>query len=313
MMMDILIAVVLDLLIGDPPNWPHPVRLIGRIITGLEKWIRKTFVNLKIGGFVLLICTVFAVVTPLVLINVMIPPPFLRIINIYLLYCALACKSLWNEANKVKKYLKRQDLVGARKQLAMIVGRDTEHLEEGDIVRGVVETVSENTVDGILSPLFYMLIGAPLGISLYLAWIFKAVSTLDSMVGYKQLHYADIGYASAKTDDFLNLIPARLGAVMLILSGLFLKLDVKSGITVFLRDRKNHDSPNSAHPESAVAGLLGIQLGGTNHYFGKSVYKPTIGTPTMALKVTHIDLAIKLAVVSECLLLAAAWMTASIV
>lgn len=303
MMIDIVIAVFLDLLIGDPPNWPHPVRLIGRIITGLEKWIRKRFVNLRVGGFILLLGTLFAVSLPLILMNVIIPPPFLRIGNIYLLFSALACRSLSDEAFKVKKQLDNQDIMGARKQLAMIVGRDTEALDEAGIVRGVVETVSENTVDGIISPLLFMLIGAPFGLSVYLVWLFKAVSTLDSMVGYRQAYYAEIGYASAKADDLLNFLPARLGALALIVSGLIVNLDVKRGIFVFLRDRNNHDSPNSAHPESAVAGLLGIQLGGTNHYFGMSVQKPTIGNPIVELKAKHIDLTVKLAITSELIIL----------
>lgn len=306
MMMDIFIAVILDLLIGDPPNWPHPVRLIGRIITGLETWVRKRFVNLRAGGFILLLGTLLAVSLPIVLMNVIIPPPFLKIGNIYLLYTALACRSLSDEAFRVKKHLDNQDIIGARKQLAMIVGRDTEDLDEAGIVRGVVETVSENTVDGILSPLLFMLIGAPFGASVYLVWLFKAVSTLDSMVGYKQAHYAEIGYASAKADDLLNLLPARLGALALIVSGLMFKLDVKRGIRVFLRDRNNHDSPNSAHPESAVAGLLGVQLGGTNQYFGMPVHKPTIGNPIVALNATHIDMTVKLAIVSELLILSLA-------
>lgn len=306
MMIDIVIAVFLDLLIGDPPNWPHPVRLIGRIITGLEKWIRKRFVNLRVGGFILLLGTLFAVSLPLILMNVIIPPTFLRIGNIYLLFSALACRSLSDEAFKIKKHLDNQDIMGARKQLAMIVGRDTEALDEAGIVRGVVETVSENTVDGIISPLLFMLIGAPFGLSVYLVWLFKAVSTLDSMVGYRQAYYAEIGYASAKADDLLNFLPARLGAFALIVSGFIFNLDVKCGIFVFLRDRNNHDSPNSAHPESAVAGLLGVQLGGTNQYFGMPVHKPTIGNPIVELKATHIDATVKLAITSELIILSLA-------
>lgn len=299
MLLNIGIAIVLDLLIGDPPEWPHPIRFIGRVITGLERWTRAHVSQLYLGGFLLLFGTVTIVLVPIILMQVMLPPTFFNLFSIYLLYASLASKCLFLEAIKVKTSLDENALERARVQLSYLVGRDTSKLTKADITRGVVETVSENTVDGVLAPLFYMLLGAPFGLSVYLVWVYKVVNTLDSMVGYKQAPYKEIGFASAKADDGLNFIPARLGSVLMILSGGLMGHSVTNGFKIFIRDRKNHSSPNSGHPESAIAGLLGIRIGGTNQYFGEQVVKPTIGDATCALMPKHIEKSARIMVVSE--------------
>lgn len=304
MLLNIGIAILLDLLIGDPPNWPHPVRFIGWVIAKLEKWIRTHVKQLYFGGFCLLIGTAVVVLMPIVLIKAIIPPAFFDLFAIYMLYTSLAAKCLADEAIKVKASLDRGDIEKARTELSYLVGRDTDGLSQAEITRGVVETVAENTVDGVLAPLFYMICGAPFGLSVHFVIFYKLVNTLDSMVGYKQAPYTEIGFASAKMDDILNLIPARLGAVLIILTGVLTGKNIHRGFKIFFRDRKKHASPNSGHPESAVAGLLGIQIGGTNRYFGAPVYKPTIGDAVIPILPEHITDSAKIMVLSEMTLFA---------
>lgn len=299
MLLNIGIAIVLDLLIGDPPNWPHPVRFIGWVIAHLEKWIRAKLPQNYFGGFILLFGALISFLLPVILLQAMLPPTFFNLISIYLLYTSLAAKCLYIEAMKIKRLLEAEDIAKARVQLSYIVGRDTENLTSESITRGVVETVSENTVDGVLAPLFYMLLGAPFGLSVHFVWLYKVVNTLDSMVGYKQAPYREIGYASAKLDDILNFIPARIGSILMLLSGGLMGYSFISGLRIFLRDRKNHSSPNSGHPESAVAGLLGVRLGGSNHYFGTLVQKPTIGDQAVELVPKHIEICGRIMVLSE--------------
>ena len=205
------------------------------------------------------------------------------IVNTILIYTTLATKCLKDESVKIYKVLKTGDLEKSRIQLSYIVGRDTTNLNEKEIVRATVETVAENTVDGIIAPLFYGFIGgAPL------AMAYKAVNTLDSTVGYKNDKYYYLGFASAKIDDIANYIPARLGVILLSLGSLFAGFNFKDALKIGIRDRKNHKSPNCAFSEGAVAGALGIQLGGTNVYFGKEVYKPTIGDKTREIEIEDI-------------------------
>ena len=204
-------------------------------------------------------------------------------VNPILIYTTLATKCLKDEAVKIYKVLKTGDLEKSRIQLSYIVGRDTTNLSEKEIVRATVETVAENTVDGIIAPLFYGFIGgAPL------AMAYKAINTLDSTVGYKNDKYYYLGYASAKIDDIANYIPARLGVILLSLGSLFVGFNFKNALKIGIRDRKNHKSPNCAFSEGAVAGALGIQLGGTNVYFGKEVYKPTIGDKNREIEIEDI-------------------------
>ena len=292
-------AILLDRLLGDPPNWPHPVRLIGWGITQTESLIRKSKMNLKVGGVMLVITILTGVLVIISGLRVILPPLLFFGVSVYLFYTCLAARCLADEANRIHRSLEQGDLPEARKWLGMIVGRDTEGLSEPEVTRGVVETVSENTVDGVLAPLFYMLIGVPWGLSLELGMLYKAVNTLDSMVGYLHPRYKDIGFASAKLDDLLNFLPARLGSVLMIISGFFLKLDVKNGWAIFVRDRLNHKSPNSGHPEAAIAGLLGVKLGGANRYFGEVVEKPIIGDEKVVLNRSHIKASIRVMYLSE--------------
>ena len=265
----ILIAFILDLIFGDPYSFPHPTRFIGKYINFMEASLRKSFKSpsqLKFAGFILMITTValtYAITFSLVKLSFGINESVGVLIEGFILYTTFSVKCLKDEAVKIYKALETGDLEKSRLALSYIVGRDTTNLEFKEIIRAVVETVAENTVDGFLSPLFYAAIGgAPL------AMAYKAINTLDSMVGYKNDKYINLGYFSAKTDDIANLIPARLSTLFMSIGSLLAGENVKKAFIISIRDRKNHKSPNCAFAEGAVAGALGIQLGGTNVYFG---------------------------------------------
>lgn len=296
------IAMVLDLIFGDPVKIPHPIIYIGKLISWLEKRIRKSRIPLKIGGFLLLFGTVgvtAGVITLLLQLGYGIHPYVKDLMTIYLLYTSLAAKCLKDEVLKVWKALEQQDLVLARKQLSYLVGRDTESLTRDEVIRGAVETAAENTVDGVLGPLLFMGLGILWGIPVQSVFIYKAVNTLDSMVGYQQAHYKAIGYASAKTDDLFNYIPARIGSICMLIGGGILGYDIAHGWKILWRDRRNHKSPNCGYPESAVAGLLRIQIGGTNTYFHEVVMKPTIGDHDSVLEPDHMKKTIGIMYMSE--------------
>lgn len=283
-----VIAYLLDLIIGDPYSFPHPVRFIGNLIRFTEGKIRKIFKSknqLKIGGFLLWTITVgfTALVTGLILNLLCINNIFYVIIASIILYTTLSTKCLADEAKKIYEVLKTGDIEKSRKQLSYIVGRDTTSLSENEIIRATVETVAENTVDGIISPMMYGFIGGPV-----LAMAYKAINTLDSMVGYKNEKYGDIGFASAKIDDIANFIPARITPFFMMIASFILGFNSKKSIKIAMRDRKNHKSPNCAYAEGAVAGALEVQLGGTNMYFGEKIYKPTIGDKDRELEAEDI-------------------------
>lgn len=273
----ILLGYVIDIIVGDPYWFPHPVRFIGWLIKTLEKGVRKVTKSdcgLKIGGVFLLILTVgitgtimWGILWALSLLGEV----YLFIGQVVFSWLILSTKCLAFEAKMVYKSFDG-GLEAARKRVGYIVGRDTNELTEEEVVKATVETVAENTTDGIISPLIYLLIGGPV-----LGMMFKAVSTLDSMVGYKNDKYLNLGWASAKFDDVLNYIPARITGYIMVLASFICRLDAKLSYKILKRDRRNHKSPNCAWSESAAAGALQIQLGGTHNYFGKSVYKPTIG------------------------------------
>lgn len=286
--LSLYIGYITDLIVGDPYSFPHPVKYIGKLIKVVENFIRKiakTDKGLKIGGFFLWFVTVgttFAV-TYLVMRLAKFNAVVYVIINSILIYTTLATKCLKDEAKKIYEVLKTGDLQKSRTQLSYIVGRDTANLDEKEIIRATVETVAENTVDGLIAPLFYAFIGgAPL------AMAYKAINTLDSTVGYKNEKYLHIGFASAKIDDIANYIPSRISVILFTIGNFFLGNDYKNCFKISIRDRKNHKSPNCAFSEGAVAGALGIQLGGTNVYFGETVYKPTIGDKTREIEVEDI-------------------------
>lgn len=283
--MEILIMVfigfVLDLLIGDPHWLYHPVRLIGLGISGGEKLLRRIFPKTKggelAGGTVLAVfipVLSFAVPFGILLLAGMVHP-YLRIaIGSIFCYQILATKSLRDESMRVSRELDKNDLNGARKYLSWIVGRDTERLDETGVIRAAVETVAENASDGVIAPLFYLMIGGPA-----LGFLYKGVNTLDSMVGYKNEKYLYFGRVSAKVDDVFNFIPAILSAWLMIAASGILGFDVKNAVKIYRRDHRNHSSPNSARTESVCAGALRVQLAGDAYYFGKLVKKPTIGDP----------------------------------
>lgn len=285
-MLSYTIGLVLDFIIGDPNNPFHPVRIIGSLGIKLENITRRVFKNLKISGFV----TWLGVILITFLVNSLIFRLAFSISNIFgiiiegiLLYFCISSKGLKVEGLKVIKVLESGDIEGARKQLSYIVGRDTKVLDEEGIIRAVIETVAENTSDGIIAPLLFgALGGAPL------AMTYKAVNTCDSMFGYKNDKYIDFGFVPAKMDDLFNYIPARITGYLVIFAAFILGLDYKNSYRIYKRDRYNHTSPNSAHPESAVAGALGIRLGGTNYYFGKIVEKPTIGDKNKVIEISDL-------------------------
>lgn len=296
----IFIGYLLDLIFGDPYWIPHPIRFIGKGISKFEGFLRRFFQQgnkLRLGGVILAIGIIastylitFATLALLKSLNLSLA----KAVEAFMIFQILATKSLAKESRKVYQPLKERNLQEARKFLSYIVGRDTASLQQDEITRATVETVAENISDGIIAPLLYIFIGgAPLGMA------YKAINTLDSMVGYKNDKYRYFGWASAKIDDIANFIPARLTGILITLSTLFLRYDTKNSVKVLQRDRKNHSSPNAGYPEAAVAGALGIQLGGTNIYFGKPVFKPTIGNKLRNIEIEDINRTIRIMYVTS--------------
>ena len=277
-MPDVILALLmgygLDLVLGDPEWLYHPVRLIGRFISYMEKKLRARGGNLRRSAVLLTASTVLvSALAPGALIALSgLIGRWPRIICMALLdWMGIAVTSMAKEARGVKRALGR-GIEEGRRQVSRIVGRDTDSLSEEEIVKAAVEIDNENTSDGDVSPLIYAALGGPV-----LLWAFKAASTLDSMVGYMDEKYRDIGWSSAKLDDVLNYVPARVTALLMCISAFFLGLDAKNAFRIVKRDHANHLSPNGAWSEAAAAGSLHIQLGGTHTYFGKTVVKPTIG------------------------------------
>ena len=268
-------AFLLDCLLGDPRWLPHPICLMGKLIAGTEKGLRRLVKNEFFGGLLLVIVviTVSTAVPWAILILVgMINPWLETVLQVWFCYQILAMKSLRTESMRVYTPLKAGDLPLARKYLSWIVGRETDPLDEEGVAKAAVETVAENTSDGVVAPLIFMAIGgAPLG------FLYKAINTMDSMIGYKNDKYIRFGRAAARLDDAANFIPARLSALLMILAAYILRFDGGNARRIYWRDRRNHKSPNSAQTESVCAGALHIQLAGPAVYFGKLVEKPTIG------------------------------------
>jgi len=276
------IGAALDLLLGDPQWLHHPVRAIGLLIAVLEKKLRAFFPETKPGEeaagrelVLFVVAAVAAVCSGLLWLAGRIHP-FLRFIfSCVLCYQALAARSLAAESMKVCRLLEAGDTEGARHAVSMIVGRDTDRLTREGIARAAVETVAENTSDGVVAPLFFLLLFGPVG-----GWMYKAVNTLDSMVGYKNDKYLHFGRAAARIDDLANWIPSRLTALLMIAAAWLLPdFDGAGAWKIWRRDRRSHKSPNSAQGESACAGALGVQLAGDAWYFGELYKKPVIGDP----------------------------------
>lgn len=275
--MDILLGFILDTIIGDPYKLPHPIRWIGSFISILEKLCRKIAKSntmLMILGAILVFIVVFVSggITLLVLKLASFNKYAYLIVSSVICYYMLAGKSLKTESMKVYKAFENNDTEGARKAVSMIVGRDTQSLTKEGIIKAAVETVAENSSDGVVAPLIYMLIFGPVG-----GVVYKAVNTMDSMIGYVEEKYFYIGKFAAKLDDVLNYIPARISGILVIISAFILRYDYKNAFRIFKRDRRKHASPNSAQTESAMAGALGVQLAGDATYFGVVHKKPYIG------------------------------------
>lgn len=273
------VCMILDFILGDPFTWPHPVIYIGKLINKLEQILYKRKYK-KLVGFILVLTTLLTIFMIIEILYYIVSFNYLikNIFIIYALYSAIAYRSLIKASDEVFRELKNNSIQKARLKLSYIVGRDTGQLNEEEIVKGTIETVAENTIDGIIAPIFYSLIGLVIfNKPVHFIWIYKGINTMDSMIGYMNDKYIDFGYCAAKLDDIVNYVPARIGSVLMIISGSILGLSTKNSIKIYIRDRYKHKSPNSAHSESVVAGLLNIQLGGDNKYFGKLVKKPTIG------------------------------------
>jgi len=300
-----LVAYLLDLRLGDPPTWPHPVRWIGNFITWVQKGIRslcRTEGALYVGGaflwlIVVGVCwgTTYALLELLSQLN-----PWLNwLAQVWIIYTLLAGRCLSDAAMEVYVALQNGSLEECRRQLSYIVGRDTSELDRPQITRAVVETVAENSVDGVIAPLFFLFIG---GVPLMVAY--KAVNTLDSMVGYRTEKYRAIGCVSARMDDLANLIPARLSWLLLSVAARMLCLNSKQALKIGWRDRYLHKSPNCAWSEATVAGALGVRLGGPNKYFGEWVEKPWIGDEEREISIQDIRLSIRLMMTASALALA---------
>ncbi|MDR1657108.1 MAG: adenosylcobinamide-phosphate synthase CbiB [Deltaproteobacteria bacterium] len=302
----ILAALALDWLIGDPQSWPHPVRLIGRLISLLEKLARKILTTLgaskigyQIAGAVmgLLVVTSAGLAAWFFLFLAEKTAAFLwLIVSIYLTFSAVCLKDLLNHARLVEKALSESDIEAARHSLSWIVGRDTGSLDDAAIRRAVVETLAENFSDGLVAPLMYLALGGPV-----LAWIYKAINTLDSMVGYKNDRYIDLGRFSAKLDDAANYLPARLAALLLVAAAHLCGLQAGQAFRFWRTQGRLHSSPNSGQTEAAMAGALGVFLGGASFYGGAEVIKPVIGQGQKTASATSVKAAMKLVVIGTIL------------
>ena len=294
-MIPLITGYTLDLLIGDPHSLPHPIRIIGNMISLVEKSLRKKCKNdyderkAGIVLWVMVVGTSFIVPFLILFAASKINTVLSVIIESIMCYYILATKSLKDESMKVYNSLGKNDINGARIFLSYIVGRDVENLNNEQIAKAAVETVAENTSDGVIAPMIFILLGgAPLG------FLYKAINTLDSMVGYKNEKYINMGRFSALADDAANFIPARIASYLMIAAAFILKMDFKSAYKIYKRDRYNHKSPNSAHTESVCAGALNIMLGGPNYYDGMLISKPTIGDDKRPVVINDIKKANKM-------------------
>lgn len=279
-----LIGMILDWIFGDPVWLYHPVRIIGKWISFLEKILRKLAGDqegnekklLIAGGILWILVILVSAAVPMGILYLAekFSPCAAFVLECFWCYQLLAARSLGKESKKVYKKLIQDDLSGARLAVSMIVGRDTENLTVEGVTKAAVETVAENTNDGVIAPLIYMLIGGPI-----LGFVYKAVNTMDSMLGYKNEKYLYFGRVAAKMDDVAGFIPARISALLMILASCLLGMDGKNAMWIWKRDQRKHASPNAAQTEAVCAGALQVQLAGDAWYFGKKHEKDTIGDP----------------------------------
>jgi len=284
------LAFLLDMILGDPRSWPHPVRLIGRIVSNLTALARSMTIRPDqqgAAGVLMVIVVVGLTWWSTWLVTTVLSrysPALAWIIALYLAYASLAVRSLYEETRRVVLALEEDDLPRARRLLGLVVGRETAELDRPGIIRALLETISENLSDGVVAPLFYLALGGP-----PLALAYKAVSTLDSMIGYKDERFRHLGRAAARLDDLANFIPARITAAFICLSCYILGLDARAAFLTWLTDGPKHPSPNAGRPEAALAGALGVQLGGAAVYNGQMTVKPYLGAAGTALNETHVS------------------------
>ncbi len=292
----LIIGFFIDLLIGDPRVIPHPIVLIGKLIDLAEKAMRAVFPKTPggektAGLFIWIIVIALSCGIPLLILWIAYSISVWLGLAVESIMCwqIMATKSLKDEAMKVYKALESGDISRSRHAVSMIVGRDTATLDDAGVTKAAVETVAENSSDGVIAPLIFIILGgAPLG------FLYKAVNTMDSMLGYTDPPFTNIGFFPARIDDIFNYIPARLSALFMLAAGKLLNLDFKNGVKIFRRDRYNHASPNSAQTESVCAGLLGLQLAGDAWYHGVLHKKKFIGDPVRAIVHGDIPLACRL-------------------
>jgi adenosylcobinamide-phosphate synthase len=297
----VAIAFGADLLFGDPRWLPHPVKLIGRFAAGLEAPLRRAVPNARAAGAIAVAVVLGAtgLATWLAITAASWARPLARdVVSIVLFYLCFAARDLARHSYRVYGALANGDLTEARQRVAMLVGRDTERLDEPEVVRATVESVAENIVDGVTAPLFFALLGGPVGAMLY-----KAVNTLDSTFGYKNERYLHFGWASARLDDLFNYLPARVTAPLVSLAAALIGLNPLGALRIFVRDGRKHPSPNSGLTEAAVAGALNLQLGGLNYYFGQPSERPRMGDPGKPSRPSHILKANALMLATSCLAL----------
>jgi adenosylcobinamide-phosphate synthase len=291
-MIAVILALVLDKLIGDPRWLPHPVRGMGWLIIRLEKFLNSGSNRILKGTITAFIVVIVPFILCLLIVKLFYQVHLIAgvLAEVILIFTTIAPKSLATAAMDVYSPLKNSQLEIARQKLSWIVGRDTAHLDEGEIVRGVVETVAENTSDGVTAPIFYAIIGgAPLAIA------YRAINTLDSMIGHKSERYLLFGRASAKWDDWANLIPSRLTGICMLLGNLHVSsIGINKIFPLLFEHAKKHPSPNSGWGEAAMAILLGVQLGGANYYQGNLSNRPKIGLRLRVLHKEHILHSIKI-------------------
>lgn len=284
-----VLAFLLDIFIGDPKSKYHPIAIIGRIISFFEAVLYKETDNdtkkLWYGGIAvgLILLTVYILASLILWIGGVIHEWVYYAIEVLLLYISISPRSLAGAGFEIGQLLKHGNIEGARQRLSWIVGRDTADLDEGEITRATVETIAENTVDGIVAPLFFFILGGSMGAILY-----RTANTMDSMMGYKNQKYLFFGRVAARLDDILNWIPARITFILLVVSAFFLRFDAKSAFKIGVRDANKHPSPNGGYAEAPVAGALHIRLGGYNQYFNKMTFREYMGDPIEAMNRNHI-------------------------
>ena len=284
------LALLFDLALGDPVSRLHPVAVIGSLVAALEKWLlipENTALMKRCRGFLLVAIvlsacygSVWGIVRGL---ELWLPQPAAILAQALLLSFTVSPRSLTRAGSEIRDFLEAGDLAAARRQVGQIVGRDTQNLGEREITRATVETMAENIVDGVISPLFFAWLGG-----VPLAYLYRAVNTMDSMLGYRNARYGDFGMAAARTDDVFNFVPARITGALIVIASALLRYDAAGSARFIWRDAAKHPSPNSGISEAGVAGALGVQLGGLNYYGGIPSQRATMGEPLQQLGAGHI-------------------------